>query len=465
VGSPKLYVTPTPNEVVDLAIVSDLILPSHLKTPGGRNVAALIEFNERRIGARYGSAETRPILSVGVVGSGTMGASIAAATIRMGLPVMVSDTRPEALQTLPARVEAELADGAASPPAGLSVSAGSLLHPTEDVGAAARCDLVIETVVEDLFVKDRVLADLEPRLAAATVLGSNTSTISIGRLAARLADPARFCGIHFFLPVSRRPLVEVVLGPQSGPAAVATAVAFGHALGKIPLVVPDSPGFVVNRLMLLYLSEALQLLADGASIEQVEQAAADFGMRLGPLALIDQIGLDVALDCGWVLAGKLGESLVPSPSLVAMVKAGRLGRKSASGFFSYRDDGGRLVAAGPDPAVREILARWARTPQEHTPESITARLVLPMLLEATRLLAEGRIDDPRDIDLAVVFGFGFPADRGGLLYWADTLGVGRIVEMLGPLEGLGTRAQPTPFLMDMAAAGRRFYAAEGDRGS
>jgi 3-hydroxyacyl-CoA dehydrogenase len=320
-------------------------------------------------------------------------------------------------------------------------------------------------VVEDLFVKERVLVDLEPRLAAATVLGSNTSTISIGRLAERLANPARFCGIHFFLPVSRRPLIEVVLGPQSSPATVATAVAFAGALGKIPLVVPDSPGFVVNRLMLLYLSEALQLLADGASIEQVEQVAAEFGMRLGPLALIDQIGLDVVLDCGWVLAGKLGESLVPSPPLVAMVKAGRLGQKSGSGFFLYREDGGRKEADGPDPAVREILARWGRTPREHTPESIAARLFLPMLLEATRLLAEGRIDDPRDIDLAVVFGFGFPAARGGLLYWADTFGAGRIVEMLGPLAGLGPRVQPTPFLMDMAAAGRRFYAAEGDQGS
>ena len=391
-----------------------------------------------------------------------MGASIAAVALKSRLSVVITDARPEALDDLPARIAAGLADGdEPSVPQG-PPAIDRLLRRTAELAEVARCDVVLESVVEHLFVKEKVLAELEAKLAPGAVLGSNTSTISIGRLAERLAEPARFCGIHFFLPVARRQLIEVVRGPQTSLPTLAAAVAFARALGKSPLVVDDGPGFLVNRLMMLYLSEGLQLVAEGAPIGQVEQVADDFGMAAGPMTLIDQIGLDVVLDCGWVLAGALGQSMVSSPLLVAMVKAGRRGRKSGAGFFSYR--AGQKTGGGEhDPAIDPLLARCAAAPEEHTAEAITARLFLPMLLEATRVLAEGRVDDPRDVDLAVIFGFGFPAARGGLLHWADTLGAKRIVEMLRPLAPLGPRAQPTPLLLEMAAAGRRFYRSEEDQ--
>lgn len=432
------------------------------QNPAERNVAALVRWNQRRTETDYGRPASKAIRSVGIVGAGAMGTSIAAAAVRAGLHATVTDTQSQALDTLPARLTAELA-GPGNPQVKPQPSAtDTLLRATDDLREVARCDVVLETVVENLPVKERLLAELEPLLAEQSVLASNTSTLSIGRLAERLARADRFCGIHFFLPVGERPLIEVVRGPQTSHATLCTAVAFARALGKMPLVLNDSPGFLVNRLMMLYLSEGLQLLAEGASIEQIEREATRFGMAMGPMTLIDRIGLDIVLDCGWVLAGSLGESMVPSPILVSLVKARRLGRKSGQGFFRYSTGGERQDPDGPDPMLDELIARWQTHPARHTPESIIARLFLPMLLEATRVLAESRINDPREIDLAVIFGFGFPASQGGLLYWADTLGPARIVEMLRPLAPLGPRAAPTPLLLEMAATGRPFYRSADD---
>jgi len=415
-------------------------------TPGERNIAALVEWNRRRSEARYPAAEARPVRSGGIVGAGVMGTSIAAAAVGANVPVVITDVRQEVLDSLPGRMADELAGEPDSSWPQDRTAADGLLRTTADVAEVARCDLVIETVIEDRFLKERVLADLEPKLAPGAVLASNTSTISID-----------LCGLHFFLPVRRRKLVEIVVGARSNRATLATGAAFVRSLDKIPLLVPDSAGFLVNRLMMVYLSEGLQLVTDGVPIEQIEQVATDFGMALGPMSLIDQIGVDVVLDCAWVLAGALGESMVRAPFVVTMVKGGRLGRKSGAGFFRYAADGSKDPEGLPDPALAPLLADWAAEQKPQDPETITARLFLPMVLEATRILAEGRVDDPRDIDLAVVFGFGFPAARGGLLYWADTLGVSRVVEMLGPLEGLGPRTQPTSWLLEMAAPPRRFY--------
>jgi len=329
--------------------------------------------------------------------------------------------------------------------------------PTTDPARIARCDLVIESVTETPAVKQQLYGWLEPHLGAGAILASNTSTIPIGRLAEGLADGGRFCGLHFFHPVRRRPLVEVIRGPQTRDETIATAVGYVKQIGKMPIVVDDGPGFLVNRLLLPYLTEALELLSDGATIEAIERAATEFGMALGPLRLLDEIGLDTALLAGRVLWDAFPERLVVSPLPVALYKAGRLGRKSGRGFFFY-PEGLELDRPGqPDPGVEPIIAAWARPPQQLAPQTITARLLLPMVLEATRILAEKKIRDPREIDLVVLFGLGFPAARGGLLYWADTLGPEKILAMLRDLEALGERARPTPMLLEMAAAKRRFY--------
>lgn len=434
-----------------------------------RNVQSLVERNRQDTGLDGGSAEPRPIKSVAIVGAGLMGTAIAAAHLKRNLPVVIADADEVVLATVRDRIAAELAlpsvvAGSQLPPNGRVPEGRSrelvdrLLEPTGDTAAIARCDLVIESIVESVPAKQRLFRRLQPHLPQGTILASNTSTIPIGRLAAASGDPGRFCGLHFCHPVRKRPLVEIVRGGRTSDQTTATAAAHAKAIGKMPIVVEDGPGFLVNRLLLPYLGEALELLLEGAGVKQIDRAATAFGMAKGPLGLLDEIGLDTTLQGGWVLAEAFPDRLAASPLLVAMVKAGRLGCKSGAGFFSYPAAAAPDAAAQPpDEAVRQIIAQWARPSQEHSAHSITVRLMLPMLLEATRVLQEGKVRDPRDIDLAALFGLGFPAFRGGLFWWADTLGAARIIEMLRPLGRLGLRAKPTPILQDLARTAGHFY--------
>jgi len=419
------------------------------------NVRSLVEWNRRDSGLDHQPAGASQINSVGIVGTGIMGTAIAAAHVRRNRPVVISDADRAALETAPERIAAELADEAA--PGEVQRLVGRLVRPTTEESVLGRCDLVIESIVETLAAKQRLFTSLQRRLADETILASNTSTIPIERLSTVLADRSRFCGFHFFHPVRGRPLVEIIRGPQTSDRTIAAAVAHGKAIDKLPIVVGDGPGFLVNRLLLPYLCEALDLLLEGAGVKAIEQAATTFGMAKGPLRLMDEIGLDTTLQAGWVLAGAFPERIAASPLLVAMIKAGRLGQKSGAGFFSYDGDPSEHGAVRPDPDIDRIIAPWARPPQRHTTRSITVRLLLPMVLEATRILQEGKVRDPRDIDLGVLFGLGFPASRGGLLWWADTLGADGIVKLLQPLAELGARCEPTSLLKEMERTGKRFY--------
>jgi len=444
---------------MEVADVSDYFEPPADATVAALardNARALIAFNRKHNVSDDSSAGVDAIKTVGIIGGGMMGAAITAASVQRGLQVAVVDSSDDALARLPERVNAALAatSGLTDPQ-----SRGDLarsVQATKDIQAIAHCDLIIESVTEDRFVKQSLIADVESKLGTAGVIASNTSTIPIAQLAANLVRRDRFCGVHFLRPVHQRPLLEIVCGPDTSPSTIATAVAYADAIGKIPLVVKDSPGFLINRLLLPYVAEAMGLLIEGATIEDVERTAVEFGMELGPLALLDEIGLDTALDCGWVFAGAYPDTLPTSPLLVAMVKAGRLGRKAGAGFFAYEDDSADAKPL-PDPAVDPIIARWADTRQGYTRQTIASRLFLPMLLEATRVLQEKTVVDPRLVDLGVVFGLGFPPFRGGLLYWADTVGATEIIKMLGPLGHLGIRMCPTPLLLSLAEKGRRFY--------
>jgi 3-hydroxyacyl-CoA dehydrogenase/enoyl-CoA hydratase/3-hydroxybutyryl-CoA epimerase/3-hydroxyacyl-CoA dehydrogenase/enoyl-CoA hydratase/3-hydroxybutyryl-CoA epimerase/enoyl-CoA isomerase len=386
-----------------------------------------------------------------------MGTAIAAAHLKVGLPVVITDASEEALAGAADRIAAELGEQIDASQAQCAQRARRLVRPTTDPAEVARCDLVLESVVEQVAVKQQLYAGLMPHLPDGTTLASNTSTIPVERLAAELADPGRFCGFHFFHPVRHRSLVEIVRGAQTSDRTIATAVAHAKQIEKMPIVVCDGPGFLVNRLLLPYLAEALELLLDGATIERIEQAATDFGMAIGPLRILDEIGIDTVVDAARVLWQTFPDRLVASPLLITMYKRGRLGRKSGSGFFSYSSETAWDGPARPDPGVEALIAEWARPPQTLSPQTITHRLILPMVLEATRLLEENRVRHPGDVDLAVLFGLGFPAARGGLLYWADAQGADRIVEMLRPLEPLGPRLAPTRLLQQTADGGQRLY--------
>ena len=413
--------------------------------PAGGYVDRLIEFNRQRTGRRVNSSAPARIESVGVVGAGVMGEAIAAVTAGHGLPITITDVSGRVLGGAGRNILGELPG-----------RSKSLVHTTHDLAQIGKCDLVVESVVESLEAKQALFSDLEPHLGPQTILVSNTSTIPISDLASELRDPSRLCGMHFFHPARDRRLAEIVTTPDTSKQTLANAVAYARIIGKVSLIVADGPGFLVNRLLMPYIGEALQLLGEGATIERIERVATESGAPWGPFTAMDEIGLDTVLKCGMVLWNAFGDVVPSSPLLVFMVKAGRLGRKTRAGFFGYVENESGKFDPRPDAEVDGIIGDWSRPTQELGDDTIRERLFLPILLEATRILAEVPDYDSRLIDLGLILGLGFPESRGGLLGWADSLGSSRLVEMLRPLAALGPRMRPTPLLLEMAADNRRF---------
>lgn len=425
------------------------------------NVHFLTDRNKRDPGIDQASFSPSPIRSLGVIGAGIMGAGIAASAIRRGMPTIVTDAHREAVQrSIPHILEEATYEKSrkGSDPAQVLQLASLLTSGAES--ALESCDFVIEAIVENPEVKQQLFARLEPRLPAEAILASNTSTIPITQLAEGLQRPDRFCGMHFFNPVRRMKLVEVIRGAQTSDETISRAVAMAKQIGKMPVVVNDGPGFMVNRLLFPYMNEAVELLHDGLSIEQIDRAAVSFGMPLGPIALYDMVGLDTAMYAGRTMYSAFPTRVAASPLVPAFVKRGRLGQKAGKGFFNYENT---LRTPQPDPAVAKILDDYTRRSLTLSDEEVQHRLFLPMLLEATRLLEEHVARDARDIDLGLIYGLGFPTAKGGLLYWADTVGAKRLLAMLAPLESIGSRMQPTPLLRKMAETGGKFYLHEPPR--
>ena len=421
-------------------------------TPALENVRRLEEWSRGDRGVDSASAVSPPIKNVGIIGAGMMGISIAAAHAEHQVPVVISDVNRAALAGAASSIIADLPVAIRSEPR----LASALVCTTSDVAEAARCDLVLETIIEALPAKLRLYSELQRHIMPHAIVASNTSTIPIQRLAGSIADASRFCGMHFLHPVRHRRLVEIVCGPRSSEETIAVAAGHVRRIGRMPIVVRDGPGFLVNRLLFPYLGEALELLREGVPADAIERAATEFGMAIGPLRLMDEIGLDTALQAGWVLAAAFPERFVSSPLLVSMVKAGRLGQKRGAGFYLYGKPH-PAAADGADKSADEIIARWINAPAKPSDEPIAYRLILPMLLEATRVLEEGKVGDVRDVDLAVLFGLGFPADKGGLLWWADAVGPRHILDMLSPLRTIAERSSPTPMLERLARTNGRFY--------
>jgi 3-hydroxyacyl-CoA dehydrogenase/enoyl-CoA hydratase/3-hydroxybutyryl-CoA epimerase len=309
---------------------------------------------------------------------------------------------------------------------------------------------VIEAVFEDLEVKQNVIAELEKVVPVHAIIASNTSSLPIGGLAAGATHPERIVGMHFFSPVHKMPLLEVVQAAQSSPQAVAGAVEAGRKMGKTVIVVQDGPGFYTTRVLGFMVQEAGQILAQGAAIEEIDRAMTAFGFPVGPLALSDEVGLDVASHVAEILQSAFGDRFTTSSAVQQMVRMGRLGRKSRSGFYDYS---GRRKK--PDPAV---YALRDAEPQHLERDFIQRRLVLAFTNEAARCLEEGVIASARDGDVGAILGIGFPPFLGGPFRHADALGVSGIVEQLKQMEyAYGSRFAPAPLLVRMAAIGASFY--------
>ena len=434
-------------------------------TPVARNllrVFSIGERNRRDAGVGDDSAaatiERAGMTAPAIVGAGIMGAGIAASHLRAGFSTAVIDLNQDVLAGgVPSILEEAAWDRAAkrSDPSRAVELAGRLRVSTV-MASIAGADIVIESVTERPDVKQQVLAEIEQTVGPETVITTNTSTNPIARLAAGLADPTRFCGLHFFNPVRRMTLVEVVRGPATSDRTVAIAVAHAKRLGKCPVVVNDSPGFLVNRILMPYLHEAGELLREGVAAERIDRVSRGFGMPMGPIELYDMIGLDTAFYAGLVLSAAYGDRIEASPVIPALVKVGRLGRKTGAGFYRYSGAGQKERIVAVDETAAAAIARYAHPTRESSDRTIVDRLFLPMLLEALRGLDEGLVRDGRDIDLAVIHALGFPAFRGGLLAWGDSLGAAEILRRLEPLADLGPRMHPTDRLRGHAASGRPF---------
>ena len=330
----------------------------------------------------------------------------------------------------------------------------ALLSGGDTYAGFGRAELTIEAVFEEIGVKQQVLREAEGVLPPTGVFASNTSTIPITRIAEAAHDPERVIGMHFFSPVAKMPLLEVIPGGRTSAQTVSTAVAFGRRMGKTVIVVRDSPGFWVNRILAPYPNEVGHLLAEGASIEEIDSMAVRFGFPVGPVTLLDEVGLDVALKVAGVMQEAYGDRLTapPGPGIAALVKAGRFGRKSGRGFYSYK--GGKK--RGVDESVYGLLGIHPNGGPR--PAEIMQRLVLGIVNEAARALAESVVRSPRDGDIGAIFGFGFPPFRGGPLRYADDLSAERVVADLERLaERYGTRFAPSDVLQEQARRGTKFY--------
>ena len=394
-----------------------------------------------------------PVRTLMVVGAGVMGGGVAALASRQGLSVRLRDLSPDSL-TRALQTVRDLAWERARKGRGGAREVDhqmARILPGLDLTGVRRTDFALEAVVEKLDVKRRVFGELEVRLRPDAILATNTSSLSVTELASGLARPERFCGFHFFNPVHRMPLVEVVRGRKTSDATIVTAVAFARRLGKTPVVVRDSPGFVVNRILMPYLREAMHLLEDGYPMLEIDAAMREFGMPMGPFEVLDEVGLDVAKNAADVLTRAFPGRMTSSPLLEKMVAAGRLGKKSGQGFYRHR--GKKRVEA---PGLRRFLGlRRARRPlgREHLAE----RMVLAIVNEAARCLEEEIVSDAGMLDLAMVFGAGFPPFRGGPLRYADSVGVAAIQGRMSAMraEG-GERFKPTALIETLAHRGGSF---------
>jgi 3-hydroxyacyl-CoA dehydrogenase/enoyl-CoA hydratase/carnithine racemase len=361
--------------------------------PAGRNLMRLffVRSGAKKAAVRAAGGTPRDVTRAAVIGGGTMGAGIALALARAGVAVQVVEADATAASAAAARLAAA-GDGP-----GPAVTA--------DWSTAAAADLVVVAVVESLAVKLDVFRRLDGLVGPDAVLASNTSSLGIAALAAATRHPERVIGLHFFNPVARMPLVEVVRAESSAAAAVATGVAVATRAGKTPVVVGDAPGFVVNRVLFPYLREATAALDEGLPVAAIDAAMRRWGMPMGPLALLDEIGLDTSLFIFEALSGGLGDRMTPPPAVARAVARGWLGRKSGRGFYDHPGDG----KPTPNPEFAAAVSGGGPVAAD-----IADRLVRPMVDEARRVLADGVVDSPDALDLATVLGIGFPAFRGGL---------------------------------------------------
>jgi 3-hydroxyacyl-CoA dehydrogenase/enoyl-CoA hydratase/3-hydroxybutyryl-CoA epimerase len=398
------------------------------------------------------SVKPRLVERVGVLGGGLMGSGISYVTVNAGIPVRVREKDDAAAAKALGSVRAIL-DERVKRRSIDRLERGEkmrLLTAATDWSGFASVDLLIEAVFEDLALKQEMLRAFEA-VNPNAIFASNTSSIPIARIAEASRRPEAVLGMHYFSPVNKMPLLEVVVTDRTSKEATATAVAVGKKQGKTVIVVRDGPGFYTSRILAPYMNEAAQLLIEGAAIEDVDRAIVAFGFPVGPITLLDEVGIDVGDKVGKILHAAFGERMAPPAALHDVVQGGRLGRKNRKGFYLYDGKKKRV-----DETVYALLPGRARktVPQDEIQE----RIVLQMVNEAIRCLGEGILRSARDGDVGAVFGLGFPPFRGGPFRYADSLGTKVLLEKIEKLRSRhGDRFAPAPLLVERGRAGTPFH--------
>jgi 3-hydroxyacyl-CoA dehydrogenase/enoyl-CoA hydratase/3-hydroxybutyryl-CoA epimerase len=418
------------------------------QTPIGQNLMRLFFLKQEARKTAYQQIKSSPdraaaVKSIGVVGGGIMGSGIAYAAIAAGLPVVLVEASEAAAHAARVRVHEMLKrDERAGRRSGQSVAAAmQQLAVSARAADLGQVDLVVEAVAEDLPLKRKVFGQIDRVAKPGAVLASNTSSIPIEQLAAATERAGSVVGLHFFNPVPIMQLVEIVAPQKADPPALATAIALAARLGKTPVVTADAPGFLINRILFPYLSEALRVAGEGVNFEQIDGAMREWGMPMGPLELIDHIGLDVTAGIARALSPHMGGRVLVSQVIDAAVADGRLGRKSGRGF--YRHEGNMEIKARPtvDPVMARQFAAIGKgvAPAPLDQAQLQWRLILPMASEATRAMNEKVVESGDAVDLATVLGLGLAPWRGGLARWMQTIGADELARRL------------TNFVMDVSA--------------
>jgi 3-hydroxyacyl-CoA dehydrogenase / enoyl-CoA hydratase / 3-hydroxybutyryl-CoA epimerase len=440
-------------------------------SPECKNLVTIFRLSEEAKKTRFlpDGSEAKTLSRLGVIGAGVMGAGIARLAAEKGVTARLSDVARAPLDATLFAHRREIGRRLAKRRILKHEADQALdrLELTTELVGFDRCDIVVEAVVERLDVKQQVLGRLAERMAPDAILATNTSSLSVDAIAGRLPNPERIVGMHFFNPVDRMPLVEVVRGKRTADWAVAAVAKLALKLGKTPVITADVAGFLVNRLLGPYLDEAVRLFEAGVDVERIDGLLRDFGMPMGPLELLDEVGFDVAAHAGVSLGAAYGARMQSSHLIRRALEVGIKGKKGGKGFYVHGIDAktGRAKRGAPNPDVKRFIEPSARK-MDHSDAAILDQLLLSMLNEAARCLEEGVVAGARELDLASVFGMGFAPFRGGLLRWGDSVGPLDVVarlrriadapDVLARVEG-SARFQPAQLLTALGEHGGRFH--------
>ena len=400
------------------------------------------------------------IKRVAMLGGGAMGSGITNLLLSSGFDVVLWDINDEVIQKDLGAIRKTYAypiKKGKMTQEGLDRMIREHLTTTVSLEAIKDVDLVVEAVLEDMKIKQDIWKRLQGICRPDVVFGTNTSALPITEMASVLTDPGRMIGLHFFNPAERMPLLEIICGKKTSDQTLATSVAFGRAIRKVPVVVNDGPGFYVSRQLSALMGESTFMLSEGINPAKVEEAVIDYGLPMGPATLSDLTGIDIGYHVGKNFERSFGERWKMSPVYELVYKTGCYGRKTGAGWFDYSAE-----KPVPNPKVVEVVQNYLRekgvSPREATPKEIVDRMLARAINEAAYMIEEGICDRPQDMDLAMIYGTGFPPYRGGILRYADAWGIGNVYQHLLKLEKEhGLRFKPCNLLKEMAEQGKTFY--------